>query len=930
MRLPGLVIFILARALAADPVEFFETRVRPVLANNCFACHTTSKLGGLQVDSKEHLLQGGKSGAAIVPGKPEKSVLIRAITYTDEHLKMPPGGKLKEQEIADLTTWVKLGAAWPETAPVTAVKAAPGYVITPEQRAFWAFQPIRKVAPPMVQDASRIQSPIDQFVFARLEAAKLKPAKPADKQTLIRRATFDLTGLPPTPEEIDAFLKDSSPKAFAKVIDRLLASPRYGERWGRFWLDVARFGEDDVRGLSQETYPNAWRYRDWVIQAFNEDMPYDLFVKAQIAGDLMPAPSRDKLITGTGFFGLGPWYYDINEPPQARADERHDRVDALTRGFLGLTVACARCHNHKYDPISMQDYYGLAGVFGSSQYYEYPLAPEPVVAAYKEHQKKIANREAALNSFLETEAGQMAEIQSRKISKYMLAAWKVLSGPKLQVRQAAEQGQLDQDAVERWVKYLGSPQKEYPYLKGWNELLASGGTPEQAKKIAEEFQALVLAIRAEKKEVDEENHILLANSRRATGDMIHLPNGFSSYEEFCPGCQTAIRPFERSKYLLLEDLFGQKGESEDRSKKEAGLLRYSEDRLERFLSSEWKAHVASMKAEIEQLKKNSPQPYPYLHGMAESRKPADLKLNLRGSPYNLGEPVPRRFLAVLSKIEPAPLNSGSGRLQLAEAIANHPLTARVMVNRIWQHHFGRGIVATPSNFGQVGERPSHPELLEHLAGEFTSHRYSIKALHREIMLSAAYQLSTEYSEHNFAQDPDNHLVWRANRNRLDAEALRDSMLFVAGDLDTKVGGPSADLSDGSNTRRTVYGKASRFRVNGYLALFDFPDPSITSERRNVTNVPLQRLFFMNSDLTAREAANLVRRLRSGEHGEKAKDADKIRDAYRLLYGREATDREIQFGLEFLESQPRGTGNSPSAWEQYAQVLLSSNEFAFVN
>src|SRR5437867_2295173 len=431
---------VLRAAPQNDPLEFFETRIRPVLANNCFACHTSSQMGGLQLDSRENLLKGGKSGPAIVPGKPEQSLLIRAVNQTDERLKMPLGGRLKDQEIADLTAWVKIGAPWPVLgkAPQPATKAM-AYVIRPEQRAFWSFQPIHTPALPEVKDTSWVKSSIDRFILARLETQRLKPVEAADKRTLIRRANFDLTGLPPTPEEVEAFLNDSSPDAFAKVVDRLLASPHYGERWGRYWLDVARYGEDDGRGLSQESYPNAFRYRDWVIQAFNEDMPYDLFVKAQIAGDLLERKDRDKFLPGLGFFGLGPWYYDITVPLQARADERHDRVDVLTRGFLGLTVACARCHDHKFDPISTKDYYALAGVFASSQYREYPLAPESVVNAYHLHQKKIKEQEVAIKQFMQTEGSQLGEILARRISIYMVAAWKVLEEQR-ETQQASSAG----------------------------------------------------------------------------------------------------------------------------------------------------------------------------------------------------------------------------------------------------------------------------------------------------------------------------------------------------------------------------------------------------------------------------------------------------------------------------------------------------------
>ena len=361
---------------AADP-DFFETKVRPVLAKNCFACHAESGLGGLRLDSEEAMKKGGTRGPAVVPGDLAKSLLITAVKQTDPGLKMPLGGKLSDPEIAVLEAWVKAGAVWPKNAAKSIAGGSGKYSISPERRAFWCFKPLQDAPVPPVNDAKWAKSDIDRFVLARLEKEGLKPVGPANKRDLIRRATLDLIGLPPTPEEIAAFEKDTSPDAFAKVVDRLLASPHYGERWGRIWLDVARYGEDDYRSLNPNPrgyrpYPNAWAYRDWVIQAFNDDMPYDQFVKEQLAGDLMDAKIRYKALPATGFLGLGPWYYDNGSNEVTRADERHDRVDVVTRGFLGLTVACARCHDHKYDPIPQTDYYALAGVFFNTVYEEYP------------------------------------------------------------------------------------------------------------------------------------------------------------------------------------------------------------------------------------------------------------------------------------------------------------------------------------------------------------------------------------------------------------------------------------------------------------------------------------------------------------------------------------------------------------------------------
>jgi cytochrome c553 len=940
--------------------EFFETRIRPILANNCYSCHTTTAMGGLKIDSREGLIKGGKSGPAIVPGKPEESLLIRAVRQVDERLKMPMGSRLKDQEIADLTTWIGTGAPWPESPKVALPARTGSFEILPEQRSFWAFQAVHQPEPPKVKDEGWVKTPIDRFVLSQLEAGELKPVGAADKRTLIRRATFDLTGLPPTPEEVKAFFEDGSPKAFAKLVERLLASPHYGERWGRYWLDVARYGEDDIRGTSQESYPNAFRYRDWVIKALNDDLPYDLFVKAQIAGDLLPGKDREGLMPGLGFFGLGPWAYDTTVPLQARADERHDKVDVLTRGFLGLTVACARCHDHKFDPISMKDYYALAGIFYSSPYQEYPLAPADVVEAYHQHQQKIKNLEEEIKQFTQTQSTQLSEIFASNASLYMVAAAKVLSLDR-DMRQTpgasnltpsanpaasastvssvsteaanssrtesnrtacpllpkiAEAEKLDAELLERWVKYLANPERDHPYLAAWDKAMKASAAPEVLKPLGNELQSTLLSIIREKKEIDDRNHIILEQSKPAkTARMTSLPNGFSTYEEFCPGCNVSVESLDRNKFVLWSELVGEKG-----------VLHFEDEPLDRRLGPLWISHLNSRRAELQALQKASPRPYPYFHGLADTDQPGNLKIHLRGSPFNLGDETPRRFLEILSDETPRPFASGSGRLQLAEAIARHPLTARVVVNRIWMHHFGRGIVMTPSNFGRLGDRPSHPELLEYLASRLISGKWSIKSLHREIMLSAAYQLSSERSEKNFSVDPDNRLLWRANRRRLDAEATRDALLLVSGNLSPILGGPSSEL-DAGNSRRTVYGKVSRFKLNSTLDLFDFPNPSITNEQRNVTHVPLQKLFFLNSDFIAQESVLLAERLKAQFAND---DALKIRRAYQLCFGRDATESEVQLGLDFLRKRADRPVAGVSPWQQYSQVLLSSNEFVFVD
>lgn len=957
-----------AFAASADSPDFFETKIRPVLATNCFACHANSQLGGVRLDSRDGVLK------VIVPGDPDKSALIVAVRQTGK-VKMPMGGRLKDQEIQDLAAWVKAGAVWPESAKVATGNKGE-YVIRPEQRAFWSFQPLKKPPVPPASDWAKTE--IDRFVIAKLQEQGLKPVKSASRRTLIRRATLDLTGLPPTFEEVEAFEKDLSPNAFAKVVDRLLASPAYGERWGRIWLDVARYGEDDYRSLDPlrrglNPYPFAYLYRDWVIKALNDDLPYDTFVKAQLAADLMDEGSRARNLPALGFLGLGPWYYDNGAVEITHADERHDRVDVVSRGFLGLTVGCARCHDHKYDPIPSKDYYSLAGVFLNTIYHEYPLVPQAVVDEYKKRQKEIEDREKLLDEFSSVESDQLAQALAFQASKYMMAAWKITGDQRAEMAAVAGDEKLDYELLERWVRFLAKPPKNYPYLAKWQEMIQKKGKKAEAQALADEFQKTLIALMFEHNELKEENEIITAKALPGTKKKKHanLPNEFITNDDFCPGCGLELKTLPIEKMNLWTDVFA-RDLSEDvnpdvpGSKAKPGLLVFRDWGLERQLSPERKSYIDALRADIERLKKEQPPQFPYAHGVIDAEKPVDLRLSLRGSPYNLGDVVPRHFLSVL---DPVPLNHGSGRLDLAEQIVKQPIAMRVIVNRVWRAHMGTGIVDTPSNLGVTGERPTNPELLEYLAQWFIDHGMSLKALHREIMLSTVYQLGDDDSRENYEKDPANRFYWRANRHRMDAEQIRDSILAVAGSLDRKMTGPSEPLAPDFK-RRTVYGKVSRYRLDDYLQLFDFPAPNISAEKRFTTTVPLQRLFFMNSDFVQQQAELLAQAIAS-----EPDSAARIRKAYRLAYAREAAPDEVRLGLEYLRAEPmkeyeekkarppkkedaepeepeapseftpggmmsgvgpRAPGEEkkpmlpPSAWGRYIKVLLSSNEFLFIN
>ena len=895
-------------ATSQEATTFFETRIRPLLAANCQSCHGETATAGLRVDSREALLKGGESGPAIVPGDPEKSALLKAVQHAEGFPRMPRGrAKLAAADIEALSEWIKGGAVWPSAsaaAPAPAVSHE--RVITAEQRAFWAFRPLATPAPPTVKRGDWPRTDIDRFILARLEQDGLSPVAPADKLTLLRRATFDLTGLPPSPEEVDAFLKDQSPDAYEKVIDRLLASPQYGEAWGRIWLDVARYGEDDYRSLDPmgrgfNPYPNAHLYRDWVVRALNDDLPYDQFVTAQLAADLLDEPARLRHLPALGFLGLGPWYYDNGAVEIMRADERHDRVDAVTRGMLGLTVGCARCHDHKYDPIPTRDYYSLAGVFLNTEYHEYPLAPKAIVEDHKAREEALEQKREMLREYTNTEAQQLAGTLAFQSANYMQAAWQVAGEPKKDKAEIIEKEKLDYELFDRWLTFLRRKPTYYPYLKDWQAMIAGGGTAKEAEKLATAFQQLVVSVLLEERQLKKENDIIRAQALPSTKPKkpANKPNEFKTNDDFCPGCGLELRSMTKDRVALYRDVFIVNLEDDTfvpGRQPKPGLLRFSGWGLEQRLGADRRILIENLRKDIESAAKALEPKYAYVHGVRDVEKPVDLQVHLRGNPLRLGDTVPRGFPSVLSPADRVTFSKGSGRLELARAIAAHPLALRVIVNRVWKGHFGTGLVNTPSNFGINGERPTHPDLLDHLANRFAANGMSIKALHREIMRSAVYQLSGDQQAAAFAKDAGNRLYWRATRRRLSAEQIRDSVLMVSGALDARLGGPSVALTPLAN-RRTVYGKVSRYKLDEFLQLFDFPSPSQSAEQRFATTVPLQRLFFMNSDFIQQHAERLAEKV-----ADLPDDAARIEKVYRLLFGRTPTADELKAASAFLQAE----------------------------
>jgi len=878
------------RGEGADPakVEFFEKKIRPALAEHCLSCHSdeaakANKLrGGLRLDTRAGWQKGGDTGPAIVPGKPKEGTFLPALRYVGE-VQMPPKGKLPLSVVADFETWIADGAIDPrgEQAPAAAVAG----IDLEKGKQWWAFQPLSspKVPAPSLK-GFRAASAVDSFLAAGWVDKKLSPTPEADRRTLVRRAYLDLLGLPPTPEQVEAFLNDTSPGAWAKLIDSLLASPHYGERWGRYWLDVARYAEDQAHTFGVKPKTNAFRYRDWVVAAFNADMPYDEFVRRQLAGDLMPVGSESVFtrLAGLGFLGLGAEYYKNTAREQAIAEELDDRVDTITRGFLGLTVSCARCHDHKFDPVPTRDYYSMAGIFYGSNLTEKPLAPPETVKAYNDAQAKVKQAEDATSQFLKGVGRKAASVAVAKTSRYLVAARKI-ADPNLKAKPdvLAKAEALDRYFLDRWVQFLqpANAAKAPAPFKPWFALKADASVSE-VEKVAMAVQTSLADVAIPD---------LPANGKPLKGKKAN-----------------ANDPLTKAMFV-------------DQS---APLFMTPANAEKLFLTAEDKPKLAELRSVVAQKTKESPPAPPMTPVIAGGGQ--GMKVYIRGNPAAKGEDAPKGFLRVLDSTIP---KADFSRLELADAIVGpaKPLAARVIVNRVWAWHFGRGLVGTPSNFGKLGDKPSHPELLEYLTEGFVKNGGSLKWLHRQIMGAAAYRLSSEANAENAKIDGANVYLWHGTRKRLDVEAWRDSLLAISGTLDPAIGGPTFDMKEADARRRTVYAKVSRHELNGLLRLFDFPDANVTADRRTVTTVPQQQLFALNSDFVINQAKAFAKRMEKLG----ATDAERIAGAYRLAYGRAPDAAERDLGLAFLQ-RPTTPDDKLTRWQQYAQALLMSNEVMYID
>ena len=803
-----------------EGTDYFELHVRPLLATECYACHSGQApvvQAGLRVDSLNALLAGGNSGSALVPGSPEESLLMRVLRH-EGRIRMPPAGKLTESQIGRISTWIRMGAPYPKPAEESAAEGS-------RATRHWALVPPKPVDPPDSGSGWGVNT-IDRFVEARLARAGLKPSPEASPRTLVRRIHYDLTGLPPPPDVTEAFVRSPTAHAYADLVDSLLASDHFGERWARHWLDVVRYADEGYFG---RPFPAAWTYRDWVVDAINEDLPYDRFVLYQLSADLAGVDRRH--LPALGMLTLG-----INLPRAIELPQNlDDRIDVVTRGLLGLSVSCARCHDHKFDPITQEDYYSLYAVFLNS-----PDALEPVPIESLESgesgsffRDKLAMRREWLDKFrVERLADHVRDFRKPEtLARYLQAAWDSRSLSDREAETLSKEEDLNLYMLNRWRAYLNG--LVGPSVEAFRDLDSTGGAQRVAERIA---------------------------------------NADSQYRWPDPqkeALRLALRGNGSPTDVPFEDFWWVQNEGD------GNVMKALKWQYEAVLH-EWSHRGGPRHASV----------------VRDAKKVQPAFIFVRGNQHDKGAEVPARFLSALSGSEP--FRSGSGRLELAQAIASesNPLTARVMVNRVWAHLFGEGLVRTTSDFGIRGERPTHPELLDYLASEFVADGWSVKDLIRKVVLSRTYRQSSRAHDLGVEEDPANRLLWRQNRSRLDFEALRDSMLAVAGRLDTSMGGTPFDLkAQPSSPRRTLYAYVSREHPSQLMRAFDFSNPEEHSPRRQLTTVPQQALFLMNSPFLAEQA-----RAVAATCGETPKCVDQIH--HRIL-GRPLEPHERREALELL-------------------------------
>jgi hypothetical protein len=935
-------------------IEFFEKKVRPVLVKHCYECHSMSAKeikGGLRVDVGSGLTEGGDSGPSIEAGEPDESLLIKAVRYSETDMQMPPSGKLPDEAIKDLEEWVRMGAPDPRSDDEPE-KPKRESIDLDKGRQIWAFQPPRST--PQLQIAAWPRSEIDRYVLGGLEVKQLAPSEDADRPTLIRRLYFDLIGLPPTPEEIDEFVADDSASAIETLVDRLLASPHFGERWGRHWLDVVRFAESSGGGRSL-LLPDAWRYRDYVIDSFNADKPYDQFITEQVAGDLLPASSdeqRTSQLVATAMLLLGPTNYERQNKDELEMDVVDEQLDTLGRAFLGMTIGCARCHDHKFDPIPTKDYYALAGILHStktlihdnvSRWTEQPLPmPAELQAAVQQHEQQVAVLQADLQSLK----------ASLKSDDDKIVAVPDLPGIAIDDAQGKPVGMWTKSThTGSYVGegYLHDANQEkgrktitfVPQLKeGGKYEVRLAYTPGDNR--ATNVPVTIFHLDGEANiQVNQKQAPPIDNHFISLGTFRFDTSG--QWFVMVSNTDTDGHVIVDAVQLLPDDAPVQPA----RAAAVAESINTSAVMADRAATQ---ARVKELEADLKKLKELAPK-RPITMAVVDTGQPHDCHVLIRGNIKNQGELAPRGVLQVVSPQLASLPPDQSGRRELAAWLTSseNPLTARVMVNRIWQHLIGVGLVRSVDNFGATGEVPSHPELLDHLAIDFMRESdgypaWSVKKIVRRIVLSRVYQQSSEanhaVAKHAGSVDPENRLLWRMNRRRLSAESIRDAILFVSGQLDRTAGGPTLKPGPAGeygyvfdDVRRSVYTPVLRNRLPELFEVFDFADPNLVIGRRNTSTVATQALFLLNNPFMMEQAGAAADRLLAEDGGdgsrESLSDELLVERAFRVTLGRLSGDMERDAALASLGMPANDPAARKAAWQRVFQALFSSIDFRYL-
>ena len=940
----ALVLLLFAGNLSAQSpqqLEFFEKKIRPILSDSCAVCHNAKMMtAGMDLSTTEGIRYavqyGAEAGKIISSDKPAESLLIQVVEYAGR-LKMPPSGKLKDEQLDDLRAWVQAGAPIPraeqnaqirpgagaaEPAEASAPRPSPGArpkrVFTEAEKNYWAFKKVSAPPLPDVKDAKWAKSPIDRFILAKLEEKNLKPSPPADKATLLRRVTFDLIGLPPTPSEIKDFLADTSPNAFEKVVDRLLASPRYGEQWGRHWLDVARYA-DSTGNDEDHRYPYAYQYRDYVIDTFNQDVPFDRFVREQLAGDLLPAVKPGAInrrgLVATGFLALGQKALAQQDKKKLLFDMYDEQIDTISKGFLGVTLSCARCHDHKFDPFTQKDYYSLVSILAATRNFEdaaphvskllfRPLGTKEETERYQEAKQVLASKQYEADDFRDQQIDKYLSSLVPRSVDYMLAAYQVYHDKAEPARVARERNLLP-EVLTKWTSFLEPTAEVRPYLKEWYE-----ATPGTLPAVANGYQ----------KRIEEGRVGALAQQER-------LRQLRTRRLDMPPPDSEGTDKFFNEVYYR-------------------GPLSLSKQQRDSILSLEARQKLTELRAAAKALEAKMPPEPEMSCAVEEGTETVPLvigKVLVRGDYNTFGEDAPKAFPRILAGDEQPAIVKGSGRLELANWMTSpdNPLTSRVFVNRVWYWHFGEGLQRTPDNFGKMGDMPTHPELLDYLAAKFVEGGWSTKALHRMILLSNAYQMSSVSDAAVTEADPENRWFSRFPRRRLAVEEIRDGMLAIDGSLDLTMGGTmqSGFGTDSENSkdrlsirpesvkRREVYLPVRRANLPTLLNLFDFGDATTAASKRPATTVAPQALFMMNSQFVTERAQNLAKQTLDDASLD---FAGRVRALYQRILNRQATPIEIDTGLSYMEGFQKRGASLEDAWISFSRILLASNEYIYLD